>query len=162
DASKFRVVDRETDSTPRGGGAVTALASRGATALAAQPVVARRGEAQPLNRIEALTTTVPAPEPVRLGFSRSETVGTSALVAKKGALSVIFFDSAVGEVPAYVDFRPGAMDLHVDREIWQLAKDGQPEARTILAHEIGHLVLHDHGAKEYSRSTGSRSHFGAN
>ncbi|MFO1184285.1 MAG: vitamin B12-dependent ribonucleotide reductase [Bauldia sp.] len=53
DASRFRVVDRDLDGTPRGG-AATALGTRGATALAAQtaPAPATRREPQALGLVE--------------------------------------------------------------------------------------------------------------
>src|SRR5205814_2861743 len=42
--------------------------------------------------------------------------------------------------------------LEVHREVWELAELGDPQARRILAHEIGHLVLHDHYAQSYSNN----------
>jgi len=62
--------------------------------------------------------------------------------------------TALGETPAYVDFNP--LTLHVDDEVWQDARDGDPMARFIIAHEIGHLILHDHRAKAFSNDPAER------
>ena len=61
--------------------------------------------------------------------------------SSKGPLVVKFYDAADGDDPAYVTFKP--LTLHVDKEVWKLARDGEPNARYIVAHEIGHIVLHD-------------------
>lgn len=67
-----------------------------------------------------------------------------------------FFEAAEGDKPAFVKFRPqgkiGKAELWVDREVWDLAKIGDPTARFIIAHEIGHLLFHDHHAKAFSNS----------
>src|SRR5690242_17906696 len=63
------------------------------------------------------------------------------LSKKKGKLEIRFFDMTnEQDHPAYVTIDP--LTLHVDREIWQLAKIGDPFARHVLAHEVGHIVLH--------------------
>ena len=67
---------------------------------------------------------------------------------KKGELRISLFDSGPDDKPALVTFNPAA--LHVDREIWKLAKIGDPDARYIIAHEVGHLILHDNDAKAFS------------
>jgi Zn-dependent peptidase ImmA (M78 family) len=61
-----------------------------------------------------------------------------------------FFNAREGEKPAYVKFNPRT--LWVDREIWHLAKIGEPNARYIVAHEIGHLIFHHDDAKAFSNS----------
>lgn len=69
----------------------------------------------------------------------------------KGGLRIAFFDMKPAGVPAYVSYRP--LTLHIDREIWRDAKIGDPGARYIVAHEIGHIVLHDQ--RELAFSSGS-------
>jgi Zn-dependent peptidase ImmA (M78 family) len=59
-----------------------------------------------------------------------------------------------------VTFNP--CTLHVDREIWELAELGEPEARFIIAHEVGHLVLHDHNAKAFSNDPNYQIKFAEN
>lgn len=77
-------------------------------------------------------------------------------------LRIDFFEAKANEDLAYVEFKPPArfgkrtITLNIDREIWELAKIGEPEARFIVAHEIGHIVLHDHEAKAFSDDDGSR------
>jgi len=69
-------------------------------------------------------------------------------VLKTGPLKIHFFAPAVGEAPAYVTYDPTI--LHVDPEIWEEADQGEPGARFILAHELGHVILHDHHAQPFS------------
>ena len=49
---------------------------------------------------------------------------------------------------AYVTFNP--LVLHVDEDIWAEAEDGEPKARFVLAHELGHIVLHGDYLQEFS------------
>jgi len=67
---------------------------------------------------------------------------------KKGTLHIEFFEMLPGGDAAYITFDP--LTLHIDKEIWDLAKIGDPDARYIIAHEIGHIILHDHFAKAFS------------
>jgi hypothetical protein len=77
-----------------------------------------------------------------------ENILSRKLSPKKGALSIKISHLPDNLYPAYVTFEPTT--LHVDSDVWNLAKLGEPEARYILAHEIGHIVLHDHNAKPFS------------
>ena len=72
----------------------------------------------------------------------------------KRPFKIEFFDAREGEKPAFVSFEPRI--LHVDREIWDLAWKGEPDARFIIAHEVGHLLLHDHFAKAFSDDPDAR------
>lgn len=66
-----------------------------------------------------------------------------------GGLHLSLFDKQDGEPPARVTFGPTT--LHVDRGIWNLAKfHNQPYARFVIAHEIGHLLLHRDQAMAFS------------
>jgi len=67
---------------------------------------------------------------------------------KTGLLRIRTFSAEEGEAPAYVTYNPTT--LHVDQEIWGDADDGEPGARFILAHELGHIILHDHYAQPFS------------
>ncbi|MBF9197773.1 ImmA/IrrE family metallo-endopeptidase [Microvirga terrestris] len=42
--------------------------------------------------------------------------------------------------PAFVSFKP--LKLVCDYEVWRNAKLGDPDARYVIAHELGHLVFH--------------------
>jgi IrrE N-terminal-like domain len=66
----------------------------------------------------------------------------------KGKLQIKFYGSE--EIPerAYVTFNP--LTLHIDEQIWHDAGLGKPYARYIVAHEIGHIVLHDKFAVAFS------------
>lgn len=68
---------------------------------------------------------------------------------RKEPLRIEFYDAPEGSDDlAYVTFHP--LTLHVDRETWKLARDGEPKARFIIAHEIGHIVLHEHDVLNFS------------
>lgn len=71
-----------------------------------------------------------------------------------GGLKIKLYDQADGEPPAYVSYNP--LTLNVDREIWRDAKHGEPGARNILAHEVGHIVMHKHDDLGYSFGKGSQ------
>jgi hypothetical protein len=69
--------------------------------------------------------------------------------ATKGGLNIDFFDREFKQDdPAYVTFSPRT--LHVDRQIWYDASKGESYARVVIAHEIGHLLLHDGRAQAFS------------
>jgi hypothetical protein len=74
---------------------------------------------------------------------------------RKGKLAVSFFDREfIQDDPAYVEFasdqRDNYVTLYVDNKIWRLAENGDSNACEILAHEIGHILLHDHYANAFS------------
>lgn len=72
----------------------------------------------------------------------------------EGGLKIKFYNQAGGQLPAYVSYDP--LTLNVDREIWTDAKHGEPGARYILAHEVGHIVMHKHNDLGYSFGDGSQ------
>jgi hypothetical protein len=73
----------------------------------------------------------------------------------------VVFDIRPGQPLAYVTHTPRKM-LHIEREVWDLAGQGEPEARYILAHEIGHLDLHDNTAQAFSDNPDLRIKFAEN
>lgn len=88
-----------------------------------------------------------------------ESVLTKHLKRARGALTVKFFNSEPGGDPAYLAIddpsKPPTdrqMTLNIDGEIWGEARIGEPRARVIIGHEIGHIVLHGH----YERAAFSR------
>jgi IrrE N-terminal-like domain len=68
---------------------------------------------------------------------------------KKGQLKIEFFDAGPNDKPSYVSFKPH-LTLNIDREIWRLADIGEPFARFIVAHEVGHIILHNAFAQAFS------------
>jgi hypothetical protein len=76
---------------------------------------------------------------------------------KKGPLIIDLFDATVGDDLAYVTFNP--LTLHIDKETWRLARLGEPDARLIVAHEVGHIILHDHHAKAFSNDPSQKLNF---
>lgn len=75
----------------------------------------------------------------------------------KGKLKIEFFEARPEGRPAFVTYNP--LTLHIDSERWQLAKMGDPESRHIIAHEIGHIILHDHNAKAFSNDSSDKKFF---
>jgi len=71
--------------------------------------------------------------------------------------TIKFLDHNIDGKPAYVEFNPPT--LYIDREVWNLADLGDPESRFIVAHELGHLVLHDQHAKAFSDDPSERIKF---
>ena len=51
--------------------------------------------------------------------------------------------------PAFVQFKP--LTLFVHSEIWNEAVIGVPDANFILAHELGHILMHDDVGLAFSR-----------
>jgi hypothetical protein len=66
----------------------------------------------------------------------------------KGALHIQFYNSDELPEKACVTFNP--LTLHIIEQIWRDAGSGRPYARYIVAHEIGHIVLHDQFAAAFS------------
>ena len=67
-----------------------------------------------------------------------------------GKLELDFYNQRPDEPFAFVTFLP-KRTLHVDRQLWAEAREyNEPELRYILAHEIGHLVLHSHYTQGFS------------
>jgi predicted SprT family Zn-dependent metalloprotease len=69
-------------------------------------------------------------------------------ILKTGKLIVEFFTASAEKAPAFVTYNPTT--LHVDLETWEDADLGEPFARFIIAHELGHIVLHDSYAQPFS------------
>lgn len=50
---------------------------------------------------------------------------------------------------SYVEFSPAPnlrVDVYIDRTIWRRMGESDPYARLVGAHELGHILLHKHGA----------------
>lgn len=77
---------------------------------------------------------------------------------EKGDLEVQFFDQKHGQPPAQVDFvpargkKPKRVILKVDNRVWTRALLGYVDDRYKIAHEVGHILLHDHTAKAFSNN----------
>lgn len=70
-------------------------------------------------------------------------------------LRIKFFEKSHQGSPARVGFKPLTLWSHVD--VWAAARDQNDEySRYVLAHECGHIALHDHTAKAYSGVDGRR------
>jgi hypothetical protein len=73
---------------------------------------------------------------------------------EKGRLSLEVRDLFLANKPAMVLYQP--LRLRVNPATWGLARHEDPDANFILAHEIGHIRLHDHHAKPFSGVKGAR------
>lgn len=83
-----------------------------------------------------------------------ENVLAKHVFKRKGLLTIKLFRGAPDGDPAFVTYKP--LTLHVDLLVWSLAKLGDPDSRHIVAHEIGHIVLHDHYARPFSNDPSQR------
>lgn len=81
----------------------------------------------------------------------------SKLFTKKGTLKTRIFDAGPRDYPASVTYNP--LTLHVDAEVWEFAKQGDPTSRHMIAHEIGHILLHDHYARLFSNDPSQNIRF---
>lgn len=82
------------------------------------------------------------------------------LVGKEfGKLGVLHLDvfERDNDPVAFVTFNP--LTLHVHREIWEDAELGEPKSRFILAHELGHMLMHGHYRQAFSEDEKSRLKF---
>jgi len=72
----------------------------------------------------------------------------------KDPLKIDFTDRDASGPIAKVGFRP--LKLTVNPVLFERARNSDPVARYVLAHECGHVVLHDHHAKGFSGSSSGR------
>jgi hypothetical protein len=99
-------------------------------------------------------------------FNIIEFIETTLTICLKGkSLRIEFYNRDFEQDnPAYVIFHPSEpiVTLWVDRKIWEDAKSGDGYARFVLAHEIGHIVLHDHSAQAFSNDPALQIRFAEN
>jgi IrrE N-terminal-like domain len=69
---------------------------------------------------------------------------------RKGRLKIEPIEDSLYEFPAYVKFTP-TLTMCVQKGVWSRFQEGRSEERIIIAHEIGHIVLHNDEAKQFSR-----------
>lgn len=67
----------------------------------------------------------------------------------RGKLAIKVRELEGNRYPAYMSFNPPTM--HVDSEVRELAGDGSVRENFILAHELGHFLLHDASMLENHR-----------
>ncbi|CCE04368.1 hypothetical protein BRAS3843_1060035 [Bradyrhizobium sp. STM 3843] len=80
---------------------------------------------------------------------------------RKGRLKIEIIDDCADPSPACVDFRP-TLKLRVQQATWQRFQLGHSEERVIIAHEIGHILLHSDQAKRFSRDPTVQIQFAEN
>lgn len=73
----------------------------------------------------------------------------------KGRLAIKYFNRDFPQDdPALVEFAKNKRDhyvtLRVDKKVWDRAVNGESFPNEILAHEAGHILLHDHYANAFS------------
>ena len=104
-------------------------------------------------QIIAVKTHVLLNKELRSDFSvfnalkRLETVD----LPKKGRLQIRSEKQFTTEPLAFVEHTPSPV-LHIDKDIWQEMRDGFPFARHLGAHELGHVLLHNHYAMGFHGS----------
>lgn len=70
-------------------------------------------------------------------------------VRRKGRLKIEIIMDDMREFPAFVKFAP-RLTLFVQDGVWSRFKEGRARERVIIAHEIGHIMLHDDEAKPFA------------
>ncbi|WP_063683795.1 ImmA/IrrE family metallo-endopeptidase [Bradyrhizobium stylosanthis] len=112
--------------------------------------------------------TVPGSKQVDLKviLTELEAHGVESLVQirgmkRKGRLRIEIIDDDAGKYPAYVTFSP-RLTLHVKRTVWTRFQQGYSEERVIIAHEIGHILLHSDDAKPFLRDPSLQIQFAEN
>jgi hypothetical protein len=78
-------------------------------------------------------------------------------LGRKGPLSVRLYEDEELPERACVTFNP--LVLHIRKMIWQDADIGKSYARFIVAHEVGHIVLHDQHALAFSNDAEAKLNF---
>jgi hypothetical protein len=90
-----------------------------------------------------------------------ESIVQTSGVKRKGNLKIEILEDNSSRLPAYVEFVP-TLKLCVQKNIWSRFQEGYSEERIIIAHEIGHILLHSDEAKQFSRDPGLQIQFADN
>ena len=77
---------------------------------------------------------------------------------RKGRLKIEIIEDDRHEFPAFVKFSP-SVTLFVQKGVWSRFLEGRSEERVILAHEIGHIMVHDDEAKPFAGDRNSEGRF---
>ncbi len=75
----------------------------------------------------------------------------------KGPLNIQFYSYAELPEKACITFNP--LTLHIVEQIWNDASLGKPYERRIVAHEIGHIIMHDGSAVAFSDEKSAQLNF---
>jgi hypothetical protein len=81
-------------------------------------------------------------------------------VKRKGRLHIEIIED-IGRDPASVEFSP-KLTLYVKKGVWSRFQKGYSEDCVIIAHEIGHIMLHSNEAKQFSRDPSLQIQFADN
>lgn len=74
---------------------------------------------------------------------------TTEPVLTCGVVQLRRFVAKPNEALAFVQFKP-TVSLNVDQELWEEVEDNYPWARKVIAHELGHIALHEHYTPGFS------------
>src|SRR5271156_2998091 len=75
----------------------------------------------------------------------------STRTGKFTQLGLSFFNQRAGEAPAYVKHDP--LNLYCDQEIWRDAELREPNGKFIVAHELGHVIMHSYYVQQFTENT---------
>ena len=82
-------------------------------------------------------------------------------IMRKGRLKIETIEDDPREFPAYVKYSP-TLKLCVQKKIWSRFQEGYSKERIIIAHEIGHVMLHSDDPKQFSRDKSLQINFAEN
>jgi IrrE N-terminal-like domain len=74
-------------------------------------------------------------------------------IKRKGRLKIEMPDDDPTESPASVEFTPRLL-MRVQESVWSRFQEGRNDERVVIAHEIGHVMLHSDDPKQFSRDAG--------
>lgn len=87
-----------------------------------------------------------------------ESIFTIPGMKRKGRLKIEIIEDSPNEFLAYVKFKP-TLTMFIQRTVWIRFREGHTEEQVIVAHEIGHIMLHDDEAKQFSRDESLQINF---
>jgi len=79
-----------------------------------------------------------------------ESIYTIPGMKKKGRLTIEIVDDDQIQTKAQVQFSPRLI-LRVQKGVWKKFQEGRSREREIIAHELGHILLHNDEAKPFSQ-----------
>jgi hypothetical protein len=82
-------------------------------------------------------------------------------IGRKGRLKIEVTEDDPREFQASVEFTP-TLTMRVQEGVWSRFQEGHSEERVIIAHEIGHVMLHSDDPKQFSRDKSLQINFAEN
>jgi hypothetical protein len=82
-------------------------------------------------------------------------------IRRKGRLKIEVINDDPAEFVASVEFTP-QLTMRIQESVWLRFQEGRSDERIIVAHEIGHIMLHSDDPKQFSRDRSLQINFAEN